>query len=186
MELVDWQRIASNGLIHPWWVHRFLDELETWDLKDKNWLEFGSGYGTAWLRSKCKWVDSIEANPEWEIKVREYCNKNSLFNGIIYCEQLNEGDENTRDRYFKLIPDEKYDIISVDGIHRDECLKLALNHFKGRPGILIADNWQQDYVWISEQAEKTMEPYNINKFVQPDHFNNAGRPWCTVYWEIPK
>jgi len=64
-------------------------------------------------------------------------------------------------------------------------MQWALNHFKGRGGILIADNWQQDFVWISEVSEALMSPYKINRFYQPGHTNHEGKPWNTVYWEIP-
>jgi hypothetical protein len=73
----------------------------------------------------------------------------------------------------------------VDGIWRYEMLQWALDHFKGRGGLLIADNWQQDYVWISPPAEDLMSKYTIHKFIQPNHINHEGRPWQTVYWEIP-
>ena len=51
-ELVEWQVIDENGLVMPWWTHPFLDVLKTWNLSNKNWLEFGGGKSTTWLRSK--------------------------------------------------------------------------------------------------------------------------------------
>lgn len=186
LELVEWQKIAPNGLVYPWWTHPFLDVLETWNLKDKMWLEFGAGLSTAWLRSKCRFVESIEASTEWGVKALDYCRQNNLTNGSIFYQDLPDGVQERKAEYFELIPPEiKYDIISVDGIWRYECLQWALDHFKGRGGILIADNWQQDYVWISEAAEQLMAPYKINRFFQPGHTNHEGKPWNTVFWEIP-
>lgn len=186
-DLVEWQKLAPNGLIYPWWVHSFLEVLDTLDLKDKTWLEFGGGRSTAWLRSKCKWVDTIEGNLEWASQAMQDCDRNNLFNGFVYADNLPDGVQERKQEFFNLIPnDKKYDIISVDGIWRYECLQWALDHFKGRGGLLIADNWQQDYVWISPAAEELMRPYKINKFIQPNHTNHEGRPWNTVYWEIPK
>lgn len=187
-ELVEWQKYAPNGLVYPWWTHPFLDVLETWDLKDKVWLEFGGGRSSAWLRSKCKFVDTIEANVEWALAANAECSANGFGNGNM-ChagEDLPEGIQERKQAYFSLIPSgNQYDIISVDGIWRYECLEWALNHFKGRGGILIADNWQQDYVWISEVAEVLMKPYPMRRFYQPGHTNHEGKPWNTVYWEIP-
>lgn len=190
-DLVEWQKYAPNGLVYPWWTHPFLDVLETWDLKDKNWLEFGGGRSTAWLRSKCKWVDTIEANTEWAQAACDECINNNLHNGDIFGKDLPDGVQDRKQEYFELLPcnriiprTEKYDIISVDGIWRYECLQWALDHFKGRGGILIADNWMQDYVWISPPAEELMAPYKINRFYQPDHINHEGKPWSTVYWEL--
>jgi hypothetical protein len=187
--LVEWQKYAPNGLVYPWWTHPFLDVLETWDLKDKTWLEFGGGRSTAWLRSKCKWVDTIEANAQWATSAAIECNENNLYNGIVYSaapHDLPEGVQERKQEYFNLLPKDKdYDIISVDGIWRHECLQLAIDHFKDRGGILIADNWQQDFVWISEVSEELMKPYNMIRFYQPGHTNHEGKPWNTVYWVIP-
>lgn len=184
--LVEWQIYAPNGLVYPWWTHPFLEILETWDLKDKTWLEFGAGHSTAWLRSKCKWVDSVEANSEWAGQANADCMDAGLPNGYIHSMELADGVQDTKHLYFRLIPEgTQYDTISIDGIWRYECLQWALDHFKGRGGIIIADNWQQDFVWISPAADILMSPYQIHRFFQPGHTNHEGRPWNTSYWIIP-
>lgn len=194
-ELVEWQKYAPNGLVYPWWTHPFLDVLEIWDLKDKVWLEFGGGRSTAWLRSKCKMVVTIESNSEWANQAMKDCEDSSLWNGRVCYADLPDGVQERKQEYFELIPTElimpdstfqplNFDIISIDGIWRYECLEWALNHFKGREGIIIADNWQQDYVWISQAAEELMKSYKMYQFYQPGHTNHEGRPWSTVYWII--
>lgn len=185
-ELVEWQKYAPNGLVYPWWSHPFLAELETWDLVDKVWLELGAGRSTAWIRSKCKWVDSIEADEEWAAQAERDCYFNGMGNGRIFSKTLPDGVQDRKQEFFDLFPgDVVYDIVSVDGIWRFESLQWALNHFKGRGGIIIADNWQQDFVWISPRAEELMKPYEIHRYVQPDHINHEGRPWNTAFWNIP-
>lgn len=184
-ELVEWQIMDVDGLVYPWWTHPFLDVLKTWELHDKNWLEFGGGRSSAWLRKKCAWVDTIEANIEWGKQVEADCNNNKLNNGRICVADLFDGVQEQKKYFFDLIPDDKqYDIISVDGIWRYECLEWALKHFGSRKGIIIADNWQQDYVWISPPAEELMSKYKIKIYIQPNHTNHEGKPWKTVYWVI--
>lgn len=132
----EWQIKDPNGIIYPWFTHPFLEILERWDLKYINWLEFGAGYSTIWLRSRCKHVDSIEVSNEWANSVEDECQKNHFVNGNIY-----SGDNlNTPEKYLNLIPQNiRYNIISVDGEYRDECLIWALTHFGNNKGILIAD-----------------------------------------------
>ena len=179
----------SDNLVKCLFTEPFLNIMDSWDMSDKNILEFGAGLGTAWLRKKSKWVDTIESNAEWALKSKSYCEENNQYNGEMFFVDLpehlyfNEPFENKGKDFFSLIPEKNYDIIIVDGIFRDECLKWSLNHFQ-KGGILIADNWQQDYVWISEQAEDIMKKYTANKFIQPDHTNHEGKAWQTVYWEI--
>ncbi len=186
--LVEWQKVAPNGLVYPWWTHPFLDVLETWYLKNVTWLEFGAGRSTAWLRSKCKWVDSVEANVVWLPLIYEECANNRLNNGNLLHQDKNlpDGVQGTQHLYFDLIPKEtKYDIISVDGIWRTESLQFAINHFKGREGIIVVDNMDQDFVWISPSADELMKPYEVEIFIQPGHINHEGKPWNTRYYKIP-
>lgn len=186
-ELVEWQRVSSEtGLVECWWTHPCLDVINTWDLKDKVWLEFGSGLGTGSLRKKCKWVDSIEANLEWAAKSWQYCEANHLHNGLICAENIPDGIPEVKDSYFDLIPKSGiYDIISIDGIYRVEALQWALDHLKGRGGILVVDNMDQDFVWISPAANELMAPYPCEIYYQPGHTNHEGRPWNTRTYTIP-
>lgn len=186
-ELVEWQIIDNDsGLVFPWLTHPFLYWLKEQNLCDKTILEFGAGRSTAWWRHNSYWVDSIESNEEWGNQAIKDCESYNLHNGRIFCKTLPDGVQDKKKDFFDLIPtDKEYDVIVVDGIWRYECLEWALSHFKGKGGLLIADNWNQDFVWISPPAEELMKPYKINKFIQPNHTNHEGNPWKTVYWNIP-
>ena len=186
IDLVEWQKHSKNGLVYPWWTWNFLDVMDTWDFKDKAFLEFGAGLGTAFLRDKCKWVDSIEADIMWANRAEENCDNNKRLNGNIYSKQIADCVEGGWEQYIGLIPKEtKYDVISIDGIYRTECIEWAINHFKGRDGILVLDNLDQDFVWISPKAMELLEPYEGEIFIQPTHTNHEGKPWNTRYYKIP-
>jgi hypothetical protein len=184
-ELVEWQIYAPNGLVYPWWTHPFLEVLEKWDLKETTWLEFGGGRSTAYLRSRCKWVDTIEANSEWASQAHKDCAGANLSNGVIYSSDIPDGIQGMQEKYFGMIPDTVYDIISIDGIFRTEAIQWAINHFKGRDGVLVLDNLDQDFVWISPKAMELLEPYKGEIFIQPNHTNHEGKPWNTRYYKIP-
>lgn len=188
-QLVEWQRIdPDNGLVEPWLTHPFMDYIkDVWNLSEVTILETGGGRSTAWWRHKALWVDTIEANKEWGKQIEADCAERNLNNGRLFCADVADGTADGVIEYFKLFPNDKtYDIIVVDGIYRYEVLVWALEHFKGRGGVIVADNWNQDYVWISPPAEELMKKYQINRFAQPNHTNHQGRPWNTVYWIIPQ
>lgn len=104
--LVEWQiRSPKNGMVMCWWTHPMLELIETWDWKDKNVLEFGCGRGSAWLRERSRWVDSIEADLEWAKQAEKDCREYGLGNGAIYAKQLPDGVQGTQPEYFALIPE---------------------------------------------------------------------------------
>lgn len=177
----------ATGLCFPWYTHPFLNDLKDWYLADKTVLEFGGGLSTMWWRRKAKWVDTIETDPEWTDHIVEQCWQAQYTNGIVHCTKLADGLASDMPKYFDLIPKRPnghYDIIIVDGIYRTEALQWAIDHLKGHRGIIIADNWQQDFVWISPKAEEIMKPYQIQQFYQPGHADHEGRPWNTSFWII--
>jgi hypothetical protein len=187
-DLVEWQiRSPKNGMVMCWWTHPILELIESWDWKDKNVLEFGCGRGTAWLRERSKWVDSIEADLEWAAQAEKDCREYGLGNGAIYAKQLPDGVQGTQIEYFGLIPkNTKYDIVTIDGIYRTEAIEWAISHFEGREGLIIIDNLDQDFVWISPKAMELIAPYEGEVFIQPNHTNHEGKAWNTRYVKIPK
>lgn len=186
-ELVEWQRLSpTNGMIQCWWTWPLLDLIETWDWQKKNVLETGAGRGTAWLRERCHWVDSIDADVEWAKQAQTDCDKYGLTNGRIFSAQIPDGMPDRMQEYFDLFPkDKRYDIITIDGIYRTEVIEWAINHLKGREGLLIIDNLNQDFVWISPKAMELLEPYEGEIFIQPGHVNHEGLPWNSRYYKIP-
>lgn len=187
--LYEWQRLdPENGLIEPWLTHPFMDWIKNLDLSTRIILELGGGASTAWWRNKARWVDTVEASLAWARDIKTYCDHELLNNGEVFhfTDDLPDGC-NLAELYFNRIEDngKHYDLIIVDGIYRTESLAWALNHFKETGGIIIADNVEQDYVWISPKAVELMTPYECHRFVQPDHTNHEGRPWNTCIWVIP-
>lgn len=185
-ELVEWQRPSpTNGMIQCWWTWPLLDWIETQNWKEKNVLEFGCGRGTAWLRERSKWVDSIDADLQWAEQARKDCAEYGLHNGTIVARQIPDGVQGVQEEYFSMIGTPKrYDIITIDGIFRTEAIEWSINHLKGREGLLIIDNLDQDYVWISPKAMELIEPYEQEMFIQPNHINHEGKPWNTRWVKV--
>ena len=185
-DLVEWQRYSPKNLVQCWWTWPLLDWIETQDWRDKNILEFGCGRGTAWLRERSLWVDSIDADLEWAKQAEKDCAEYIFMNGRIFAKQLPDGVQGTQPEYFGMIPtDTQYDIITIDGIYRTEAIEWAINHFKGREGLLIIDNLDQDFVWISPKAMELIAPYESEVYIQPGHINHEGKPWNSRWVKIP-
>lgn len=185
----EWQWIdQSCGLIYPWFTRPFLDVLTTWDLKDKNILEFGGGASSIWFAKKAKFVFTVETNFEWYIKIMESMKQMNLDNYAAAYAKINEGDQSKVVEYVNSGEDGiDYDIIVNDGILRTEICQYAIDYFhkKNKSGILICDNWIQSYVWISPKAEEIMKPYKSEAYEQEDHKDNDGiNKWKTAVFYI--
>lgn len=182
--LCDFQRFdPTNNLVEPWLTHPALDVIKSWDLADKKVLEWGSGLGTAWWADKCEYVMAIEADAKWFADVAHLISEYGLRTKtqLIY-RNCNEGDQTKVDFYTDIPAHYQPDIVVVDGILRYECILKALS--LPRPLTLIVDNWQQDYVFICPAAEKALEGFTGNLYIQPDHKDHEGRPWQTGIWKI--
>lgn len=181
--LCDFQRVdPENGLIQPWLTHGALDEIKTWDLKDKVIWEWGAGLGDLWLKNRCKELHVVERKTEWFLKCMDMDNKSSIFYHFRPCDDCS-GEE---DVYCSIPEDLKPDVFIIDDAYRYECLVKALNFALDeiKPCTIIVDNWQQDRVFICPAAEQLMQTYNGQFFIQPDHKDHEGRPWCTAIWKF--
>jgi hypothetical protein len=182
--LSDFQRFdPTNNLVEPWLTHGALDVIKSWGLADKEVLEWGSGLGTIWWADKCKFVISIEANLQWFASVNKLLEEHGKQEKaqLLY-RNCNEGDQAKIDFYTEVPKWFEPNIVVVDGILRYECILKALTF--PRPLKLIVDNWQQDYIFICPAAEKALESFKSEIYVQPDHTNHEGRPLATAIFEI--
>lgn len=134
----EWQHTCpETGLVLPWYTKSFLDELVTWDLKDKVVFEYGCGASSLWWASKCKQLYGVENNRDYFEALCEHLRHNPA--RIAY-----ETEENG---YISSIRQwqRQFDIIIVDGQWRDESIPTVLEHLKPG-GKIIYDNWMQPSV----------------------------------------
>ncbi len=170
----EWQHIDSQtGLVFPWYTKSFLDELVTWDLKDKTVVEFGMGASTLWWQRKTKWLTSFEANRDW-------------YNSVVMAMEGKCSDE-----YFvtsisgienKLIENYDIAIVDIDPVEwRDKCIELAWDSL-WPGGKLIVDNWDQPSVWVpSQQTRDILNDYECKIYKQEGHPD-----WQTAVFMKPK
>lgn len=182
-DLVEWQIIdEENGLVMPWLTHPFLAWAKTQDWSDKTIVMFGAGLGDAWLAKRCKKLIVVERSFEWIKKAAEYSDANKA---NVYYEFRPCNDSDGAAVFYLSIEGFNPDIIINDDAYRTECCQLAVDHFKDKGGILICDNFDQDFVWRSPKAIEILSPYQRHAFYQPGHINHEGNAWNTSYWNIP-
>lgn len=133
-----WQHICpETGLIMPWYTKSALDEIVTWDLKDKVVFEYGCGASTLWWRKKAKAVYSVDEDREYAEATGAYLAKSP----VDYLHYI-----------YEFPP---LDIVIIDGERlRQEAVEHALKCLKPG-GVLIYDNWMQPSVEI--QSEETQQ-----------------------------
>lgn len=172
------QKVDPNtGLVMPWYTHGALDDIQGMDLEDKVVFEWGGGCSTFWWSRVCKRVYTTEAHQEWADWIGTVARSRGFDNVSVTRRWPDPLDE-----YLKM-PDERVDIVCIDGSARTECLEKALT--LPRPLTIIFDNWQQDGVYLDEKAEEMMSRFSGRFYIQADHKDHQGRPWQTAIWLLP-
>ena len=111
---------------------------------DNNMLivEFGSGQSTHWYAKRCKKIISHETSEKWFVKVK----KNLLRAGCFNASLIKWDGESISQEIKTPSPD----LIIIDGIRRDICVKYATEVAK-------------DSTWIYlDNSDKDMHPSNPN------------------------
>lgn len=162
----EWQHICpETGLVLPWYTKSFLDELVTWDLKDKVVLEIGMGASTLWWNKKAAWVTGFELNKDWYYAVTE---KIDFTKGTSFLPM--EG-ELVKAMGNLLTPCE-FDVAIIDCEPiewRDKSIPPAIEYLKAG-GRLIIDNWDQPSVWVpSEETRKLLSDWPVEIYKQEGH-----------------
>ncbi len=181
----EWQWIDDDGLVFPWFTKPFLEVLRTWDIKDWEVFEWGTGYSTIWFAKHCKSVVSIETNPKWLVAIQERLDELQLSNVVLkqrngsFPFDIGGGGEDSS-LINSIDEDEKlYDCIVIDSIHRNTCAVYALKHIKPH-GIIILDNANQFSVGLNSWTTfELLKEYPHYSYLQPGH-----RDWRTDYWII--
>lgn len=174
------RRDPENNLVQSWITHGALDEIIKMDLTAKVIFQFGCGMGDAWLAQRCKKLYCVERNEYWLNKSMEIAAANGIENIQYIYRPCN--DCSGEDKMYCELP-EGIDVIINDDAYRYEVCVVAEEYFKKRNGgILITDNWLQDYVFVCPKADELLNRYEHKIFSQPDHtdFENEGGEWKTA------
>lgn len=205
LEISPTQIIDDDGTIMPWFTKPFLNVLKTWDMKEWNVFEWGTGYSTIWFARHCKTVVTVDHNLRWSSGVQSLARKLSLDNVTFKVRspgEIIDTDDKT-DHLSQLAMainenDRLYDLIIIDCIttQRNACAKFALAHIKPG-GILIVDNVDQRSSGVGNVTDRSIgynswrlldfyKKYEHFSFLQSAHDDVRHLPldWRTDFWVI--
>ncbi len=129
---IEGQSVDHEGKPIPWITYPALDFLSERLSKVESVFEYGSGNGTYWWAARASIVIAVEHDAEWYEKI----NKKIPDNVELYYEDIMIG-SGYEEKI--LIDNRDYDVIVIDGRHRNSCMFQAPKRIK-LEGIIILDN----------------------------------------------
>lgn len=144
--------IDNNGLPIPWLTYAAIDFIGSKINPQMRVFEWGAGNSTLWFASKVKEVVSTEDNVEWYQELRSKLPQNVK----LSCST------STSEYVGSILNDkEKYDVIVIDGSHRNECSKVCIERL-AENGFVVFDNSD------SAEFDESMIFFNTQNFYRID------------------
>jgi hypothetical protein len=122
--------VDQSGSAIPWLNYSVIDFIESKIHHDTDVFEWGSGYSTLWYQSKVRTVESCEDDEIWFQKIRGEISENVTLKYLP-----------SKDDYINQvrITQKTYDVIQVDGSHRNDCAMACISKLKP-DGFIVFDN----------------------------------------------
>jgi len=172
----------------PWITFRAKKWLDNYLKPNMSLFEFGCGGSTLYFSKKVKEVVSIEHNKKYYNAIFKIMKQKNISNcdlQLIDVPKLNKSNidiyNSSAKKYAMSIskfPNGYFDLIFIDGIERNPCIKFAIKKIK-QGGFLMLDN---------SRKEKWQEGVNmLNKYVRVDFLGvgqNHPYVWQTSIWKI--
>jgi hypothetical protein len=160
--------VDAEGQPVPWYSYPMIAFLEAKDFARCQVLEFGAGYSTLWWAACAARVVSFESNMEWFQKLLPLVPSNVVLSHDpskkpALTDITRHGD--------------KYDIIIIDGMHRQHCAAFARG-LLAPDGAIIVDNAEG----YGETAEQSITMYFRGEFSRVDFYGYCPgviKPHCT-------
>lgn len=133
----------------PWFSYAAIDFLDGFVQPYMSVFEYGSGGSTLFFARRAKRVVSVEDNSKWHQWVTRRLQQQGLSNATLKLCEFNFKDPVGFERsdYLQAIPEEKFDVIVVDGSEewtqvRPICFQKAERHIKQGGIIVVDDSWR--------------------------------------------
>jgi len=146
--------VDRNNNPIPWFTYSSIDFLSNRIHIGLTVFEFGSGNSTVFFAERAKKVVAVEHDERWYNRLKKNPHSgidlvlSNAGNVDLYLVPLREYEQNF-EVVISLIPLKKqlpkFDIIVIDGLHRVECCKKALNHLNSSSVIILDDSERREY-----------------------------------------
>lgn len=129
------QRIALDFFKKPipWFTYPAISFLEDRVRREWRVLEFGAGMGTIWWCGKVNEVVAVEHDAAWATQVSSQC----------VARVVHTVSDSIEAYLHPVIDSGPYDVIVVDGLHRNECLAIA-PQLLTIDGVIVLDDAQRE------------------------------------------
>jgi hypothetical protein len=122
--------VDAKGDPIPWLTYPAVEYLSQFDYGDADVFEYGGGNSTKWWASRAKWVTTVEDDPGWFGELERAVRPNQT----LFLER-----EPAAYAQAVLRQGKAYDVISIDGVHRNLCAQSAVKALKPT-GFIVLDN----------------------------------------------
>jgi hypothetical protein len=129
--------VARDGSAVPWYTYPLIDFLKFRDFSNKTVLEFGGGQSTQWWASKASSVITLEGDLLWFEKIKPTIPANVDLRYVTM--DSRQANVEAVKRSIESTSIEKFDIIVIDGLYRENMIDIALQYM-ATGGIIICDN----------------------------------------------
>jgi hypothetical protein len=162
--------VNAHGRPIPWYTYPATAALAGADYRERRVLEWGGGQSTLWWAARAEQVVTFEADLAWYSELRTRRPENVVLRYL-------PGGQPSPDL---LDPDERFDIVVVDGCNRFACARWSIDRLSPN-GALILDN--AEGYWGPEPGRyPILELLRDQGFQRVDFFGYAPgvtRPHCT-------
>ena len=166
--------VDFNGNPLPWMNYGMIGFLSERLNSSLNVFEYGSGNSTFFLAGYVNKVVSIEYDAKWFDRIKENIINNNILNiEYIYC--------SLKDNYQEQIlrQDFFFDIVVVDGRHRVECAKNALDKLTPNGILILDDSNREKYKPVFEYFISKGFAYLTFSGLKPTGF---GTDFSTIFY----